>query len=186
MTNPSLLSTPTDNSGYGINADAVNLTKWCGRFYTRIKIPTEIEQSKISGVLAEMSSQVSKNTNIETPSVFKRAAGLTMAFMVKTPLTRNFSGSTIGKDLLRIENHHNAIASFEYCRFALEGAILRPAERTEFVLKKPIAVSEHFYRDLIHALSRIKDRSYCFHATALLYESLCYKANEGASDPEIA
>lgn len=136
-------------------------------------------------VLSEMTTQLTKNLNIETPSVFKRAAALTMAFIVKSPLDRNFSGSTIAEDLICIKNHQNAIIGFEYCRDALRGSLIMPKQREPFTLEKPITLSPHFYRDLIHAFSHIEDHSFCFHSTALIYESLCYKANPKASDPEI-
>jgi hypothetical protein len=133
-----------------------------------------------------MGKQLTKNLNIETPSVFKRAAALTVAFIVNSPLDKNFSGGTIGEKLTCIKNHQNAIIGFEYCRDALRGAVITPKDRPPFTLERPITISAHSYRDIIHAFSHIENHSFCFHSTAVLYEQLCYKSNPKASDPETA
>lgn len=183
-----LITSPGPNSGFGITSDVVNLHDFCQGFYQGIKVNLNqpLSWGKLWGVISETEVQLTRNLNIETPSVFKRAAALTVALMVRSPLEQTFKGGIVGEELIRIKNHQNAIVAFEYCRDALRGAVIMPKKRSAFTLEAPIMVSKHFYCDLIHSFSHITDHSSCFHSTALLYESLCYKANKTASDPEVA
>jgi len=196
-------------------SDTLNICDWCEYFYGENGTPVKagsINRTVIFSVLNQMETILSRSFGCNAPSVFKRAAAITIAFIVLSPLKKPLSGGKLNKQLAGIKNHQNAIIPFEYCRFNLHGAKINktdpsnPKLKKTIQLKKPIKISGHYYWDLIHFLSAIDCRAYndgvgevvrrgsdsetdkklipIIHSLALLYESLCYKANSKASYPE--
>ena len=129
------------------------------------------------------------NVGITTPSVFKRASAFTLGFMQESPLTEKMPANFFAEEIQKvshIDNHQNAVIAFEYARACLFTATYsRGGEQV--TLETAIAVSAHFYADLIHSLTTLpKKRSAepaSFHEMALLYESLSYQWNPTCCDP---
>lgn len=176
------------NPVWKTEADVVTLATWSEKWYREVGIEPLINWKNVEKAIDNVQPILNKNTHNATPSIFKRAAALTLAFMEVSPLDQSMAGSRIEDMLTNLNNHQNAIVVFEYCRRCLQGAKLIHSEGKfagrEFILKNKIAVSRHFYRDLIFALGCEGRDSRSFHAYALLYESLAYKSNPGVSYEE--
>jgi hypothetical protein len=150
----------------------------------------DVSRSRLWGVLTELPMILSRNAATPSPSIFKRAASFTIAFMIRSPLDIPFTNGRIPEQYRTIPNHQNALAAFEYCRRGFKDALIFKNGKPEgkstpqpFTLSNKIQVSKHFYWDVVHAISNIKAEG-CFHFISLLYESLAYKSNPGASYPE--
>ena len=169
-------------------ADTVALATWSEHCYREIGIEPQIVWKNIERVVDSIQPVLNKNTHNSTPSIFKRAAALTLAFIEVSPLDGSMVGSAIGERLTRLTNHQNSIVVFEFCRQILHGAKLIHSEGEfagkEFILEKKIAVSQHFYCDLIFALGCEGREGRSFHSFALLYEALAFKGNPTASYKE--
>jgi len=48
-----------------------------------------------------------------------------------------------------------------------------------------LILSQHYFCDLIHAISSMEDTASNFHLLALLYQALSYQADPGASDAKV-
>ena len=147
----------------------------------------EISSDRLWRVLANIQPVLSRNAATPNPSLFKRSAAFTIAFMESPPMDIPFTHGKLPDKFTRIPNHQNAISAFEYCRRALfDGQVYKrisgKKEPQIETIKNPIKVSPHFYCDTIHAISII-DCDTCFHLLALLYESLTYKDNPTVSYP---
>jgi hypothetical protein len=180
-----------DDPEYEILEDITFLKQHCENLYEDFGCTkVEVGSHRLWRVLANIQPILSRNAATPNPSLFKRSAAFTIAFMEYPPLDYPFIGGGLPKTITSISNHHNAIAAFEFCRRALiTGEILKrvPGKKKEFkseILSRPIKVSQHFYWDTIHAISTINSDT-CFHTLSLLYESLTYKDNPDASYPQI-
>lgn len=169
-------------------ADVTTLATFAEGAYSRVGIKPEIIWSNLEDVVTGIPTILNRNTNASTPSVFKRAAALTIAFIMCSPLDQPFPQDKFPIKLGKIINHQNAIVVFEYCRQCLHKSTYIMTEGLDrgrvVVLKNKIKASHHFYYDTIHAIANIKDDT-SFHFISLLYETLAYKANKRASYPEI-
>ncbi|MDR3458066.1 MAG: hypothetical protein P4N60_11510 [Verrucomicrobiae bacterium] len=175
----------TDDPKY-LCQDVVTLATYSEEFYKAAGIEPALVWKKFEYIVNDIPSILNKNTCAASPSVFKRAAALTIAFIATSPLDQTLSIQKFGK-LTEIGNHQNAIVAFEYCRQCLHQASYikkfdgQPEQTV--TLKKKIRLSAHFYYDLIFAISQLKTDA-SFHFLALNYELMVYKANKGASYPE--
>jgi len=183
-----ILTNPHLGARDHISADVVTLGTFSEGFYNRLQITPELVWKDFESIISEIPPILNRNTAAASPSIFKRAAALTISFIQHSPLNQPFPKTSFPEVLTEITNHQNAIVAFEYCRQCLHEASydLRQAGGTPktITLKSRIALSDHFYYDLIHGISNIKSDT-SFHFIALLYESLAYKANKGASYPEV-
>jgi hypothetical protein len=149
----------------------------------------EVGSHRLWRVLANIQPILSRKAATPNPSLFKRSAAFTIAFMLCPPLDIPFLNGQLPPKITGISNHHNAIAAFEFCRRSLINGEIhkRIPKSSKFqveTLINPIKLSKHFYWDTIHAISII-DSDGCFHLLSLLYESLTYKDNPDASYPPI-
>ncbi len=167
--------------------DVVVLATFSECCYKRIGIEPALIWKKFEYIVNDIPSILNRNTGATNPSVFKRAAALTIAFIATSPLDQIFQSNKFPKKLAEIGNHQNAIVIFEYCRQCLHNACYLKEEKGKPVemvqLKRKIKLSAHFYYDMIFAISNIKTDA-SFHFLALNYELMAYKANKGASYPE--
>ncbi len=171
-----------------LGADVTTLATFSEGFYWRLKIQPAIIWKKFEDVINEIPSVLNRNTNAPTPSVFKRAAAFTIAFIIHSPLDQPFPAKSFPQKLTKITNQ-NAIVAFEYARQCLHESsyvmvddVKNPGRKV--TLKNKIKVSAHFYYDTIHAISNIKSVE-SFHFISLFYESLAYKSNRRACYPEV-
>lgn len=164
--------------------DTVVIGTFLNQFYSGLKISHRPSWAEIYRVFIRMDAILHEHTTVQAPSIFKRCAAFTMAFMEICPLTEPFTGA-LDQCITNIDNHQNAVAAIAYCRQCLNGATFEHPPGTTVKLGEKIKFSLHFYCDIIHAVAAIKDNPHCFHSMALLYESLSYKANPGTSDPEV-
>ena len=167
--------------------DIVTLGTYSESFYKRVGVEPVIVWKKFESVTNEIPSILNRNTGASNPSVFKRAAAFTIAFIKTSPLDQVFPPNKFPKKLTEIGNHQNAIVAFEYCRQCLHNAsyLKKESGKTEMVtLKNKIKLSAHFYYDIIFAISELKTDS-PFHFLALNYELMAYKSNKGASYLEV-
>lgn len=163
--------------------DIVVIGTFSNRYYAKLGIDFKPSWSKFYTVFDRMSSILSKNTSIKSPSVFKRCSAFTIAFVQVAPLKQSFE-KRIDKQLASTNNHQNSIVAFAYARQCLANAQFQHPPGKTVVLNNKIKLSRHYYCDLIHAISAIEDNASDFHLLSLIYESLSYRANPTASDPE--
>ena len=125
--------------------DVVTLATYAEGFYKRMGVEPALIWKKFENIINEIPSILNRNTRANTPSVFKRAAAFTIAFIKTSPLDQTFPPTRFPKKLTEIGNHQNAIVAFEYCRQCLHGATCvknEPGKAEETViLKRRIKVS---------------------------------------------
>src|ERR1039458_9543518 len=104
-------------------ADVTTLATYSEGAYQRLGIEPAIIWKKFEDVLNAIPTILNRNTNVATPSVFKRAAALTIAFIQCSPLDQPFPQDRFPIKLGKIINHQNTIVAFEYCRQCLHKSI---------------------------------------------------------------
>jgi hypothetical protein len=166
-------------------ADVTTLATWSEKYYRDVGIEPLVIWRNFERVVENVQSILNKNVRNASPSVFKRAAALTVAFTEAAPLSQSMSDGKLSSRLTSLNNHQNSIVVFDYCRRCLHGATLTHSEGEfkgkTFPLNKRIELSRHFYCDLIFTLGCEGRESRSYHLLTLLYETLAFKANPEAS-----
>jgi hypothetical protein len=67
-------------------SDVVTLATFSEGFYRRFRVEPAIIWKKFEDLINDIPSILNRNTNAPTPSVFKRAAAFTIAFIGNSPL----------------------------------------------------------------------------------------------------
>lgn len=110
---------------------------------------------------------------IERASGFKQVANFVCHFIAERPIVEPFKLPE--QNLIKIENHQNAIVAFSIAEAALnKSKILK--ESGEEIVSKEISYSKHSYIDIIDALSNATPVT-SFKLVTVLFEQLVYKTN---------
>lgn len=139
------------------------------------------QPNRLGLICDETEKLLRNNVGFSGPSPFKRAAAFSLAFMDPNnyPIFGEFERHKYKDDFDGEHNWSGAILVFEYVRYSLDGAVIN-----EKTLSKPIRVSSHTYKDIVHALTHVRSRCCAdFHILSLLYEQLVYLENPDVSYP---
>src|ERR1700737_691517 len=93
------------------------------------------------------------NGGVEQASGFKQAANFVCHFVAERPLLDPFPKEIVG-DLVKVDNHQNAILAFALASQALNKSDIQRKDGI-ITIQNPILLSKHSYVDVIEALSNI-------------------------------
>lgn len=163
--------------------DLKNLRDFIDSAYSEFGLVSGVTFLDLHPVESTADRLLRTHLRMPTPSVFKRAAAFSIAFMQESPLACALGATNVGQKIGHILNHQNAIVAFGYARRCLHGATYK-CQGVEVSLSNRIKVSVHFYSDLVLSLTTIPKKSLgeidpsTFHTLALLYESLAFDCND--------
>lgn len=133
----------------------------------------EIDLAALNRVVRGCRLDFPHKGGVETASGFKQVANFVCHFIAERPIVEPF---TLPNDnLMRIENHQNAMVAFSIAESALNNSKI-VTENGEKIVSKPIDYSKHSYIDIIEALSATTPAS-SFKLVTVLFEQLVYKSN---------
>lgn len=155
----------------------INVCEYIDDFYVDQGLgAVEINTNVIWGVLGAITQQFPSPLGITEASPFKKVAAFTTYFVAQRPIITNLPEARFGL----LASHQNAIIAFSLCVDALHEALIKCPKRGDIILTNRIQVSEHFWKDLIVALSNSIPSQH-FNCISLLYEALAYQVNPAAS-----
>ena len=136
---------------------------------------------KCHAAIMAMERDFPHSDGMENASPFKKAATFVTYFVGERPILEAFPKEAIGS-LADISNHQNAIIAYEYAVEMLHDAKIMRSDGLSVVLKNPIRVSLHSYKDIIEALSSLAPATH-FKLVSVFFEQLAYRSNPEASYP---
>jgi hypothetical protein len=159
-------------------ADLITLCRYIDEYGHTLGLKhLDIDTSAVMGLLGLTQQQFPWSHGPDKASPFKKVAAFTTNFVSSKPILTPFPESIFGA----LATHQNAILAYALSVDALEGAIIKCDKRgKEIHLTERIKISQHFWQDLIVALSSCTPVHH-FACVSLIYESLAYKANPAAS-----
>lgn len=133
----------------------------------------EIDVRALERVIRGCRLDFPHNGGVERASGFKQVANFVCHFIAERPIVEPFA--LPDQDLMRIENHQNAMVAFAIAESALnKSKILK--ETGEEMVSKDIDYSKHSYIDIVDALANTTPSS-SFKLVTVLFEQLVYKSN---------
>jgi hypothetical protein len=161
----------------GQSTDALTLCDYIDEFYHSAGVDhCDLDIGKIASVVQISYAEFPSPLGVDKASPFKKVAAFTANFAAEKPIYTSLPVEKFG----RLATHQNAILAVSLSIDALEGATIKDARRGDIVLKNRIAISKHYWRDLIAAASSCVPVHH-FECLALIYEALAYQANPDAS-----
>lgn len=137
----------------------------------------EIDTGALWGVLKSLGVDCSNRHGVDESSPFKKVATFSADFIAAKPILTPFPDKYFGP----LAGCQNAIVAYELSVDALHGAEINCQEqKTVIKFENRIKVPKRYWMELIGALSAC---SHIHHHQflALIYESLAYRCNKGAS-----
>jgi hypothetical protein len=159
-------------------ADTVNLCRYIDEYAATLGLSRlDINTGAINTIIAVTNQQFPWIPGAVKASPFKKVAAFTTNFVAEKPIITPFPEDKFGI----LATHQNAIIAYALSIDALEGATINCEKRKkQIVLSNRIKISQHYWQDLIVALSNCIPVHH-FNCVSLIYESLAYRANPDAS-----
>lgn len=116
------------------------------------------------------------NDGAEKASAFKKIAHFIVWFVSERPIINPFKTDKLPEDLLKIENHQNAIVALLVGLRALHESSITQDDGSKLILSNPLELSSHSFTDIVDAVSRATP-STGFQLVSVLLEQIAYKTN---------
>ena len=113
-------------------------------------------------------------------SPFKKAGNLYTWLHSEDPFKSPLQSKDVGKDLANFQQNTASLVGFSIVKACLQNTTVAKRDGTSGELENEIAVSDHFFIDLVEASNRINPGDH-FKVFSLLFEVLAYEANPGLS-----
>lgn len=134
-----------------------------------------IDAQKINSVVTGMRVDFPHCDGEEGASPFKKAANFLCHFIGERPILDKFPKESVGEEMVKINNHQNALVGFMFVVKSLHNAVLFRGGQ-EVVIREPIKVSRHSLLDVVDALAGVTHVT-GFKIVSVLLEQMVYKTN---------
>lgn len=157
--------------------DARTLAEYVDELYFSVGVVAcEVNIGKLVGVIQGVHQEFPSPLGVANSSPFKKVAAFTASFAAERPIYTPLPREHFGQ----LHTHQNAIVAISLSIDALENAVIKDTERGDIRLINRITMSKHYFRDLIAAVSNCVPVHH-FDCLSLIFESLAYQVNPGAS-----